>query len=182
MGIADPLLTVRNRAAAMSTASIGICLLVTAGHPQLRSRSAETSANDEKRGSEVSSDVFPIWRIIIDAIVSAVISLLILLLLRWRKVPSAQGVGEACLVAVVAGLSVLFWRSCANVPALNVDAIPGVSPADALSLIATYVGLGIYGAFRPALQLTGEGGVLNGWAQTRAILAFVAFVVNVVVI
>ncbi len=131
----------------------------------------------------VSSDVFPFWRIAIDATVSAVASVLVLLLLRWRsKMPGVRGVGEAALVSVVVGLSVLAWRSFANVPELNGDPVPGVSPADALSPIVSYVCLGIYAAFRPASEIGSGESETAGWARARALLALVSFVVNVVVI
>lgn len=128
----------------------------------------------------ISSEVFPFWRIAIDAVVAAVVSGLVLWLLRWRsKVPGGGGLVEVAFVAAVVGLSVLAWRAFANVPELNGDPVPGVSPADALSPIVTYVCLGIYAAFRPSHELSSDTG---GWARARALLALVSFVVNVVVI
>ncbi len=131
----------------------------------------------------VSAEIFPFWRIAMDATVSAVVSMLVLLLLRSRfKLPNVRGIGEVVLVSVVVGLSVLAWRSFANVPELNGDPVPGVSPADALSPIITYVCLGLYAAFGPVHAMSSEGSTPRGWAQARAALALVAFVVNVVVI
>lgn len=117
--------------------------------------------------------VFPFWRIALDAGVAFLASLLMILALHRRS--KAVSVVDAVLVALVVGLSVLAWRSFANVAPLNNDAVPPVSPNDALSPIITYVALGWYAAVRAPRNAA-------AWAQERALLAGLSFVVNVVVI
>lgn len=117
--------------------------------------------------------VFPLWRIALDAGVALLGSVMIVLVLNRRS--KAISARDALWVSVIVGLSVLAWRSFANVPALNNDPIPPVSPNDALSPIITYVALGWYAAFRVPADA-------GGWARARTLLAGLAFVVNVVVI
>ena len=117
--------------------------------------------------------VFPLWRIALDAGVALLGSVMIVLVLNGRS--KAVSARDALWVSVIVGLSVLAWRSFANVPALNNDPIPPVSPNDALSPIITYVALGWYAAFRVPADA-------GGWARARTLLAGLAFVVNVVVI
>ncbi len=117
--------------------------------------------------------VFPFWRIALDAGVAFLASFVLLLVLRRQLTIAAAP--DAMMTAFVVGLSVLAWRSFANVAPLNNDPIPPVSPNDALSPIVTYVALGWYAAFRAPSNAA-------EWARERTLLAGLAFVVNVVVI
>jgi len=117
--------------------------------------------------------VFPLSHIALTAGIMAVISLLLLFgTRRYFKVRSA---GEIIIIAVVAGFSVLAWRSAGNTTALNADPLPAISPNDALCPLVTYVFLGLYASIRAPSD---EG----RWAQARALLTLVSFVVNVVTI
>jgi hypothetical protein len=118
------------------------------------------------------SGIFPLWRIALDAAVACVASLGLLVALRQQfKVSLA----DAAIMAGAVGLSVLAWRSFANTPTLNDDPIPPISPNDTLSPIIVYVTLGMAAAFfRPADEAR--------WARARVVLAFLAFVVKVVVV
>lgn len=116
---------------------------------------------------------FALWRIALDAAVALGVSLAPLLI--WRRQLTIASTRAAVLLAVVVGLSVLVWRAFANVAPLNNDVIPPISPNDMLSPVVTYAALGWYAAFR----LPADAG---GWARTRALLALVAFIVNVIVI
>lgn len=114
--------------------------------------------------------IFPLWRIVLTAVITAVIDFAVL---RWRF--KSLSISEATLAAFVVGLSVLAWRLSANVPQLNDDPIPGLSPNDWLCPVITYVCLGIYATLRPPPQLV-------RWAQIRTLLTVVVFVINVLAI
>src|SRR5215212_11943433 len=114
--------------------------------------------------------VFPLWRIALTAAIAAGVGFVVL---RWRF--KSMTISEAALAALVVGLSVLAWRLSANVPQLNDDPIPPLSPNDWLCPMLTYVCLGMYVALRPPTDST-------RWPQARALLTAVAFVVNVLVI
>ena len=114
--------------------------------------------------------VFPLWRIALTAAIAAGVGFAVL---RWRF--KSMTISEAALAALVVGLSVLAWRLSANVPQLNDDPIPPLSPNDWLCPMLTSICLGIYAALRPPTDLT-------RWPQARAFLTAVAFVVNVLVI
>ena len=120
-----------------------------------------------------SPSVFPLAHIALTAAITAGVSLLVLVLLsrRFKTVP----LPDCLLVALVAGLSVLLWRSAGNTGALNNDPLPAVSPNDVLCPLVTYVMLGVYG------QLTGQI-ARPAWGRLRALLTITAFVVNVVTI
>ena len=119
--------------------------------------------------------MFSPGQIIVSAVVGAVVSLAILLAhARWSKNPSPPP-SEAVLVAVVVGLSILFWRLAGNVDQLNADPIPLVSPNDVLCPVVTYVFLGLYDGLRGAASHP-------SWPWIRATLTLVSFVVNVVTI
>jgi hypothetical protein len=90
--------------------------------------------------------VFPVWWIALTALVAAGVSLLLLLVLR-RRLPVGSA-GEAVALALVVGLSVFGWRLPGNVPALNDDLIPPLSPNDWLCPVVTYICLGLYAAAR----------------------------------
>jgi hypothetical protein len=77
------------------------------------------------------------------------------------------------MIGLAAGLGVLLWRLGANIPALNDDPVPGVSPADVLSGPVAFVAVGVY---------TGLRGASERWASAQALAAVVALVVNIVTI
>src|SRR5579859_5420092 len=111
--------------------------------------------------------VFPLWQITLTAISAAVIGLAVL---RWRF--KEMPIREAVLATLIVGLSVFAWRLSANVPQLNDDPIPPLSPNDWLCPILSYVCLGLYGAFRPSTDR-------DRWPQAQAILTLIAFLANV---
>jgi hypothetical protein len=116
--------------------------------------------------------VFPFWRIVLDAAVAFVVSFTTLVILRCQF---KNSLAEAALMAGTAGLSVLIWRSFANMPTLNNDPIPPISPNDTLSPVIAYVALGMTAAFfRPQDE--------RRWARARVVLALLVFVVNVVTV
>lgn len=118
--------------------------------------------------------VFPFSQIALTAGIMAVVSLLLLCgACRYFKV---QSLGEIIVIAIVAGFSVLAWRSAGNTTALNADPIPAISPNDVLCPVMTYVLLGVYGALRH------PGGHGVRFEQTRAVLTLVSFAVNVITI
>lgn len=120
-----------------------------------------------------SASVFPLAHIALTAAITAGATLLVLLLLRTRF--RDLRLVDCLLVTLVAGLSVLVWRSVGNTGALNDDPIPGVSPNDVLCPLVTYLFLGFYAAFRcPADPLRFE--------QVRVWLTLVSFAVNVITI
>jgi hypothetical protein len=118
--------------------------------------------------------VFSFSQIALTAGIMAVASLL--LLFGARQYFKVRALGEIILVAIVAGFSVLAWRSAGNIPALNADPIPAISPNDMLCPMMTYVFLGVYGA----LRLPGAHDVR--FEQARAGLTLVSFAVNVITI
>lgn len=121
----------------------------------------------------MNAPVFPLVHIALTSAITAGVALLVLLMLRTRW--QAGSLVDGVLVAIVAGLSVLVWRSVGNTGALNNDPIPGVSPNDVLCPLVTYLFLGFYTAFRrPADPVHFE--------QVRVGLAVVSLVVNVVTI
>ena len=91
---------------------------------------------------------------------------------------SSRAIGDLVGVGLASGLGVLLWRLGANVPTLNDDPIPGVSPADVLSAPLAYVAVEIY----VRLRMAGTRGQ-SGWlAVAPAVAALVALLVNVVTI
>jgi len=120
-----------------------------------------------------STSVFPFAHIALTAAITAGAALLVLVALRapFKTLPLV----DCLLVAVVAGISVLVWRSAGNTGALNNDPIPPVSPNDVLCPLVTYLFIGFYAAFRrPADAISFE--------QARVLLTLVSFLVNVVTI
>lgn len=120
-----------------------------------------------------SPSVFPLVHIALTAAITAGVSLLVLVLLRTRF--KALLLFDCLLVALVAGISVLVWRSAGNTGALNNDPIPAVSPNDVITPLVTYLFIGWYAAFRRPLDTT-------RFEQARVLLTLVSFVVNVVTI
>ena len=117
--------------------------------------------------------IFPLAHIALTAAITAGLALLVLLMLRSRL--RAFSLFDCVLVALVAGVSVLLWRSAGNTGALNADPIPGVSPNDVLAPLVTYLFLGFYAAFRRPANVA-------HFEQVRVLLTLVSFVVNVVTI
>jgi hypothetical protein len=81
-------------------------------------------------------------------------------------------------VGVAAALGVLLWRLGGNVPALNNDPIPGISPADVLSAPLAYVAVSCYCRLRTA-GTTEQGAHL---IAAPAVAALVALIVNIITI
>ena len=120
-----------------------------------------------------SPSVFPFAHIALTAAITAGATLLVLLALSARF--KTLALSDCLLVAVVAGISVIVWRSAGNTGALNNDPIPPVSPNDVLCPLVTYLFVGFYAAFRrPANSIRFE--------QAQVLLTLVSFVVNVVTI
>jgi hypothetical protein len=111
-----------------------------------------------------SASVFPLAHIALTAAITAGATLVILLILRVRF--RELRLVDCLLVAVVAGVSVLVWRSVGNTGALNDDPIPGVSPNDVLCPLVTYLFLGFYAAFQRPADAT-------RFEQTRVVLTLV---------
>jgi hypothetical protein len=86
--------------------------------------------------------------------------------------------GDVVGVGVAAGLGVLLWRLGANVPVLNTDPIPGVSPADVLSAPLAYVAASTY----VRLRTVGAPEHVQPLAVAPAIAALIALIVNIVTI
>jgi hypothetical protein len=123
-----------------------------------------------------ATEIFPWWRIVLDAVIAAAVSFLVLWAIRRSRTRgTSRPMSDDLAVAGIVGLSVLAWHSFSNVPVFNQDALPAISPGDALSPIWTYVCLACYAAFRhPAVAV--------GWEWTRAFLVLLSFLINVVVI
>ncbi len=120
-----------------------------------------------------STSIFPLAHIALTALITAGVALLVLVVLcRGFK---ALRLSDCLLVALVAGISVMVWRSAGNTGALNNDPVPAVSPNDVLCPLVTYLFVGFYAAFRRPLDAA-------RFEQARVLLTLVAFVVNVVTI
>jgi hypothetical protein len=111
--------------------------------------------------------------IALTAALTAGVALLVLIMLRSRL--HALSLVDCMLVALVAGISVLVWRSVGNTGVLNTDPIPGVSPNDVLCPLVTYLCIGFDAAFRRPADP-------SRFEQVRVLLTLVSFVVNVVTI
>ncbi len=120
-----------------------------------------------------SPSVFPFAHIELTAAITAGVALLLLVVLRARF--TKLRLSDCLLIALVAGCSVLVWRSAGNTGALNNDPIPPVSPNDVLCPLVTYLFIGFYAAFRRPVDAV-------RFEQTRVLLTLVSFVVNVVTI
>ncbi len=120
-----------------------------------------------------SPSVFPFVHIALTAAITAGVALLLLVVLRARF--TKLRLSDCLLIALVAGCSVLVWRSAGNTGALNNDPIPPVSPNDVLCPLVTYLFIGFYAAFRPPADTI-------RFEQVRVLLTLVSFVVNVVTI
>lgn len=143
--------------------------------PSLRASQTrrDGTCDSTKETEHMNTPVFSWTSIVLTSVITAGAAFLVWLLLRtrWRLGFLVDGV----LVAVVAGLSVLVWRSVGNTGSLNNDPIPGVSPNDVLCPLVTYLFVGFYAAFRrPADAARFE--------QLRVLLTLVSLVVNIVTI
>jgi uncharacterized membrane protein YwaF len=120
-----------------------------------------------------STSVFSLAHIALTAAITAGVALLVLVVLRLRL--TKFSLVDCVLVALVAGLSVLVWRTAGNTGALNNDPIPGVSPNDVLCPLVTYLFIGFYAAFQRPLDT-------RRFEQARVLLTLVSFAVNVITI
>jgi hypothetical protein len=120
-----------------------------------------------------SPAVFPLWHIALTAAITVVLTLVV----TWwaRRKMKALSVVDLVLIALVAGGSVLLWRAAGNVPALNNDPIPAVSPNDVLCPLVTYLLMGMYSAFRP--QVTP-----GDFERLRVWIAVISLLVNIITI
>jgi hypothetical protein len=123
-----------------------------------------------------ATEIFPLWRIVLDGVAVAGIGFFALGVLRRQRSAAAGGgqFMENLALAAIAGLSVLAWRASSNVPSFNQDALPAISPGDALTPLWTYVCLTCSVAFWQH--------EIARWAKVRTLLVVLAFLVNVVVI
>ncbi len=117
--------------------------------------------------------MIPFWQIANSTWIAALVSFILLLV--WHRRSPMDLIWEVLVPALLVGLSVLVWRSVANLAQLNDDLIPGVSPNDVLCPVITYTLLGCYAGVRgPADQ--------RRWELVRVVLTFVSLLVNVVTI
>lgn len=104
--------------------------------------------------------MFPAWHIALTALVTAALTTIIAAgITAWRGARptsshvsgwSSRAVGDLLGVGIASGLAVLLWRLGANIPALNDDPIPGVSPANVLCAPLAFVGAETYVRLRMA--------------------------------
>jgi len=112
---------------------------------------------------------------VVSAVIGAVLSFALLLVYGRSSKDAVLPPGESVLVALIVGVSILFWRFAGNVGPLNDDPIPPVSPNDVLCPVVTYVFLGLYSGLRGTASQP-------HWDRIRAGLTIVSFAVNVVTI
>ena len=126
--------------------------------------------------------MFPAWHIALTSLITAALTAALAWVAMARRransasqapITSASPLVDALVIGIAAGLGVLLWRLGANIPALNDDPIPGVSPADVLSGPVAFVAVGVY---------TGLRGDSERWASAQALAVLVALVVNIVTI
>jgi hypothetical protein len=118
--------------------------------------------------------VFSLGQIVVCAVAGAVVSGLVVIGHARRSGERADAV-LAAGVTVVAGVTILLWRSAANVAALNDDAIPWVSPNDLLSPVVTYAALGAYAGLAGVSRRT-------EWPAIHGLVTLAVLVVNVLTI
>jgi hypothetical protein len=130
--------------------------------------------------------MFPAWHIVLTALVTAALTLGGTAGWPVRAAGRPQlALGDLVGVALAAGLGVLLWRLGANIPTLNDDPIPGVSPADVLSAPTAYVAAAVYVGLRGVAA--GASGNAASGASTRlsvapAVAALTALLVNIITI
>jgi hypothetical protein len=128
--------------------------------------------------------MFPAWHILLTAVVTGVLTAAITVAadVGWRGRTHLRRLsiarGDVVGVGVAAALSVLLWRLGANVPTLNDDPIPGISPADVLSAALAYVAVSSYGR----LRAVGTPENAERLVAAPAVAAVVALIVNVITI
>jgi hypothetical protein len=118
--------------------------------------------------------MFPAWHIALTALVTAAVTAGVTA--GWLGRTSRRkslALGDLVGVSIASGLGVLLWRLGANVPTLNDDPIPGVSPADTLSAPLAYVAANSYARLRR---------VSERLSVAPAVAAVVALIVNIVTI
>lgn len=107
--------------------------------------------------------------------VVGIVASAILVIVYARLSKTSTSVVDTVLISLIVGASILLWREAGNMPALNDDPIPVVSPNDVLCPVLTYVCLGLLAAFRPMLRGT-------HWPRLRVWLTLLSLVVNIVTI
>jgi hypothetical protein len=114
-------------------------------------------------------DVFPLSRILITAVVCALVAFLLLV---WRgRGDDAPRTG--LILALLIGVLVVVWRIVSNRWYLNDDFFPGVSPSDVGSGVLILLALLALTPIRPSRR---------AWLATSALIALATFVCNVVLI
>jgi hypothetical protein len=123
--------------------------------------------------------MFPVWHIALTALITTLLAAALAgattVLRRSERAPGQRAgqILDVLAIGLAAGLGVLLWRLGANIPALNNDPIPGVSPADVLSGPVAFVAVGVY---------TGLRGSSERWASAQALAALAALAINVITI
>jgi hypothetical protein len=126
--------------------------------------------------------MFPAWHTALTSLVTAALTAAlagVAIAVRRTQPASAIPVQRASqivdvlMIGLAGGLGVFLWRLGANIPALNDDPIPGVSPADVLSGPVAFVAVGVYTGLRDASERC---------ASAQALAAVLALVVNIVTI
>jgi len=117
--------------------------------------------------------VFPLPWVLLTAAIAFVASVVVLIALNRRA--QFLSTRDCIVIALVVGLSVFAWRYTGNIPVFNDDTMPPFSPNDLLCPLITYLFLSVYAALRRPADLA-------RWAQARALLTIVSFVVNILVI
>lgn len=119
-----------------------------------------------------SPAVFPLWHIALTASITALITLI---MMWWMRRSIKVSGFDLVLIALIAGASVLLWRAAGNVPALNNDPIPAISPNDVLCPLVTYLLVGMYAAFRPPVEQ-------SSFERLRVWIAVISLLVNIITI
>jgi hypothetical protein len=126
--------------------------------------------------------MFPAWHIALTSLATAAVTAALagmtIVLRRSKRTTTTSGqrtsqVVDVLMIGLAAGLGVFLWRLGANVPTLNDDPIPGVSPADVLSGLVAYVAVGVYIGLRSASER---------WVSAQALAALVALAINIITI
>ncbi len=115
-------------------------------------------------------DVFPLSRILITAVVCALVAFL---LLAWRGRGNTEALRTGLMLALLIGVLIVVWRVLSNRWYLNDDFFPGVSLSDVGCGILPLIGL---------LALTPLHPSRRAWVVTSALVALATFVGNVVLI
>jgi hypothetical protein len=119
--------------------------------------------------------VFAVQQIVFSAVVGATVSVVILYLDARSAQQKAFDSRGAVTLSLLVGLSILLFRSGANVQQLNDDPIPLASPNDLLCPVVTFVALSVYAGLRGGPEEARFG-------HNRALLTLVSLAVNIVTI